>query len=207
MTVFQPCMSCDRFDVWLLMALSLRLTSGSTSTTCLPGAVGVEHRKNLTTMDGESIPLGALVAGWRSAHLTSALFEITVSEIMGYNIGIPAARYPGGKQCINLSLKVIWRIWLLIRLSTHVETSQSFPSARSWSVYAFFERGHFLGSLGLRLLVGCSRSRLQHAPLAKHFGVKNEHGKKVQGVVESSWKASLKQRNILFRAGIVTTSV
>ena len=102
-------MSRDRFDVWVLMALSLSpLTSGATSTTCLPGAVSVENRKNLTTLDGESIPIGVVVGGWRSAHLTSAMFEILASEIMGYNLGSWAARLIREEVVlINLNLIVM----------------------------------------------------------------------------------------------------
>ena len=68
-----------RFNVLLLTPTAL-------ASSCLPSAKGAGQRKNLTNAAGESYPIGFLLATWRSAHLSSAIFEILAEEVMGYNI-------------------------------------------------------------------------------------------------------------------------
>eukprot|EP00435_Cladocopium_sp_Y103_P052364 s690_g16.t1 len=61
---------------------------------CFEDAVAVELRKNVTSMDGESLPVTFLLGSWNSAAVTSSVIEILVSEILGYNIAIDP-RSPG----------------------------------------------------------------------------------------------------------------
>ena len=68
-----------RFNLLLLIPTAL-------ASSCLPNATGAGQRHNLTNAAGESYPIGFLIANWRSAHLSSAIFEILAEEVMGYNI-------------------------------------------------------------------------------------------------------------------------
>lgn len=55
------------------------------SSLCLPSGLNPEFRKNLSKA-GESYPVGVVLADWSSAHVTSAVFEILIEEVLGYNI-------------------------------------------------------------------------------------------------------------------------
>ena len=56
--------------------------------TCFENAVAEELRKNLTNMEGESVPVTFLLAGWSSAQVTSSVIENLISEILGYTIAL-----------------------------------------------------------------------------------------------------------------------
>eukprot|EP00435_Cladocopium_sp_Y103_P069800 s702_g34.t1 len=68
--------------------------NGLPNGTCFEDAVAAELRKNLTSMDGESVPVTFLLAGWSSAQVTSSVIEILVTEILGYIIAVEP-RAPG----------------------------------------------------------------------------------------------------------------
>ena len=73
-----------RSESWLSIA-QLALASGTLTSTCLPDAVAVDQRRNLTNIAGESFPVGVAVFTWASAGLTSAMIEILTEEVLGYN--------------------------------------------------------------------------------------------------------------------------
>lgn len=73
-----------RSESWLFIA-QLALASGTLTSTCLPDAVAVDQRRNLTNIAGESFPVGVAVFTWASAGLTSAMIEILTEEVLGYN--------------------------------------------------------------------------------------------------------------------------
>lgn len=62
--------------------------NGLPNGTCFDTAIPANLRKNLTTPQGESVPITFLLAGWSSAQITSSVIEILLTEIMGYNIAI-----------------------------------------------------------------------------------------------------------------------
>lgn len=62
--------------------------NGLPNGTCFDIAIPADLRKNLTTPEGESVPLTVLLAGWSSAQVTSSVIEILLTEIMGYNVAI-----------------------------------------------------------------------------------------------------------------------
>lgn len=77
--------------IHLALIFALRLPSivadnGLPNGTCFDNAIPAHLRKNLTTPEGESVPLTILLPGWTSAKVTSSVVEILVTEIMGYNI-------------------------------------------------------------------------------------------------------------------------
>ena len=73
-----------RSESWLFIA-QLALVSSTLTSTCLPEAVAVDQRRNLTNIAGESYPVGVGVFTWASAELTSAMIEILTEEVLGYN--------------------------------------------------------------------------------------------------------------------------
>ena len=93
-----------RVGLTLLFALAFLGPSaghenGLPNGTCFEDAVAAELRKNLTNMEGESVPVTFLLAGWSSAHLTSSVIEILISEIMGYVIAIEPRAPPSSLAC------------------------------------------------------------------------------------------------------------
>jgi hypothetical protein len=87
MNTFSP-----RVGLTVLFALALGLSAGQENGlpngTCFEDAIEEELRKNLTNMEGESVPVTFLLAGWSSAQVTSSVIEILISEILGYVIAI-----------------------------------------------------------------------------------------------------------------------
>eukprot|EP00434_Breviolum_minutum_P003124 symbB.v1.2.002750.t1/scaffold141.1/size300911/1 len=69
----------------LLVALALSFPVKA-AFQCLPDAIRPEHRKNLTTKEEESIPVTFLVPPWATGSIVSAMMEILVSEVMGYEV-------------------------------------------------------------------------------------------------------------------------
>eukprot|EP00434_Breviolum_minutum_P002789 symbB.v1.2.002451.t1/scaffold99.1/size346285/7 len=76
-------------QLWFLFSVCCsRISNAFENGTCLPNGVVPEMRENFTNGDGESYPMGIVVATWVSAQLTSAAMEILISEVLGYNIRI-----------------------------------------------------------------------------------------------------------------------
>mgnify|MGYP002803884561 CR=1 FL=1 len=79
-------------QLWLLFSVCCSRLSNAfendETETCLPNGTLPGLRKNFTNGDGESYPMGIVVATWASAQLTSAAMEILISEVLGYNIRI-----------------------------------------------------------------------------------------------------------------------
>ena len=98
-----------RVGLTLLFALAfLRPSTGQENGlpngTCFEDAVAAELRKNLTNMEGESVPVTLLLAGWSSAQVTSSVIEILISEIMGYVIAIEPRAPPSSLDSIYCML-------------------------------------------------------------------------------------------------------
>ncbi|CAK9114059.1 Zinc finger CCCH domain-containing protein 55 [Durusdinium trenchii] len=67
------------------LALALPWPAATALPPCFPDAVPASQRKNIT-IAGQSMPVGSLRMGWDSAKFLQHLFEILVTEKMGYNI-------------------------------------------------------------------------------------------------------------------------
>ena len=78
--------------------------NGLPNGTCFEEAIAPELRKNLTSMEGESVPVTFLLAGWSSAQVTSSVIEILISEIMGYIIAIEPRAPPSSLDSIYCML-------------------------------------------------------------------------------------------------------
>lgn len=72
----------------LLLSPSAAYDNGLPNGTCFDNAVPPNLRKNLTTPEGESVPITVLLAGWSSGQVTSSVIEIIVTETLGYNVAI-----------------------------------------------------------------------------------------------------------------------
>ena len=68
-----------------LVAVTVALTLATASSLCLPNGIAAELRRNLSNED-ESFPVGVLLGGWSSAYVTSAVLEILIAEVLGYNV-------------------------------------------------------------------------------------------------------------------------
>lgn len=95
-TTLACCVPMAGMGVLFHLALTFPLLSptiaaydnGLPNGTCFDTAIPANLRKNVTTPQGESVPITFLLAGWSSAQITSSVIEILLTEIMGYNIAI-----------------------------------------------------------------------------------------------------------------------
>ena len=79
--------------LWCLAVLVLALVvplKGYTS--CLPDAIDPGDRKNVTNAQGASFPLGVVLQPYTSAQLAHAIYEILITEVLGYNLQIDPNR-------------------------------------------------------------------------------------------------------------------
>ena len=104
MAAFAPRVGLTVLFAFAFLGPSAGQENGLPNGTCFEDAVAAELRKNLTNMEGESVPVTFLLAGWSSAHLTSSVIEILISEIMGYVIAIEPRAPPSSLDSIYCML-------------------------------------------------------------------------------------------------------
>lgn len=68
-----------------LVAVAVALALATAYSLCLPDGIPAQLRRNLSNED-ESFPVGVLLGGWNSAYVTSAVLEILIAEVLGYNV-------------------------------------------------------------------------------------------------------------------------
>lgn len=88
MNTFSPRVGLTVLFAFAFLGPSAGQENGLPNGTCFEDAIEEELRKNLTNMEGESVPVTFLLAGWSSAQVTSSVIEILISEILGYVIAI-----------------------------------------------------------------------------------------------------------------------
>ena len=88
MNTFSPRLGLTVLFALAFLGPSAGQENGLPNGTCFEDAIAAELRKNLTNMEGESVPVTFLLAGWSSAQVTSSVIEILISEILGYVIAI-----------------------------------------------------------------------------------------------------------------------
>lgn len=88
MNTFSPRVGLTVLFAFAFLGPSAGQENGLPNGTCFEDAIKEELRKNLTNMEGESVPVTFLLAGWSSAQVTSSVIEILISEILGYVIAL-----------------------------------------------------------------------------------------------------------------------